>query len=80
VGLKSQSAVVIPKGVSELSNVIVMPEYLDAPLKAGQKVGSAAFYNDGTLVFETDIIVQSDVKRLSYNYIFKKMLLNLIEN
>ncbi|MBQ8297404.1 MAG: D-alanyl-D-alanine carboxypeptidase [Ruminococcus sp.] len=80
VRLKSQSTVVVPKGVSELSNVIVMPEYLEAPLKKGQKAGTAAFYNGDTLVYETDIIVQNDVKRLTYSYILKKMLLNLIEN
>lgn len=80
VKLKSQSAVVIPKGVNELSNVIVMPEYLEAPLKKCQKIGTAAFYNGDTLVYETDIILQDDVERLSYAYILKKMLLNLIEN
>ncbi len=80
VKLKSQSAVVIPKGVNELSNVIVMPEYLEASLKKGQKVGTAAFYNGDTLVYETDIILQDDVERLSYACILKKMLLNLIEN
>lgn len=79
VQLKSQNAVVIPKGVSELSNVIVLPEYLEAPLEKGQKVGTAAFYNDDTLVYETDIIVKESVKRLSYQYILKKFLLNLIE-
>ena len=80
VCLKSQSTVVIPKGVSELSNVIVMPEYVCAPLKKGQKVGTAAFYNGDSLVYETDIVVLNDVEKLSYSYIFKKMLSKLIEN
>jgi D-alanyl-D-alanine carboxypeptidase (penicillin-binding protein 5/6) len=80
IQLKTQEAVVIPKGVSELSNVIVIPEYLEAPLKKGQKIGTAAFYNGDTLVFETDIIVKNDVERLSYCYILRKFLLNLIEN
>lgn len=79
VGLRSQSTIVIPRGVSELSNVIVMPEYVSAPVEKGQKIGTAAFYNGDTLVYETDIITQSNVEKLSYGYIFKKMLLNLIE-
>lgn len=80
VGLQSQSAVVIPKGVSELSNVIVMPEYISAPVKKGQKVGTAAFYNGETLVYETAIIAKNSVEKLSYSYILKKMLLKVIEN
>ena len=79
VGLRSQSTIVIPRGVSELSNVIVMPEYVSAPVEKGQKIGTAAFHNGDTLVYETDIITQSDVEKLSYGYIFKRMLLNLIE-
>ncbi len=80
IGLRRQSTIVIPKGAGELSNVICVPEYVTAPLKKGQKIGTAAFYNGDTLVYETDIVVLNDVDRLSYGYIFKKMLLNLIEN
>ncbi len=80
VGLHSQSTVVIPKGISELSNVIVMPAYVSAPVKKGQKVGVAAFYNGDTLVYETPIIAKNSVEKLSYSYILKKMLLKVIEN
>ena len=79
VRLRSQSTIVIPKGVSELSNVIVMPAYICAPVKKGQKIGTAAFYNGDTLVYETDIVTQSAVEKLSYGYIFKEMLLKLIK-
>lgn len=78
--LKSQRAVVVPKGVRELSNVIVVPEYVTAPLEKGQKIGTAAFYNGDTLVYETDIVANDDVEKLTLGYVFKKMLLNLIEN
>lgn len=79
-GLKSQRAIVVPKGVSELSNVIVIPEYVEAPLEKGQKIGTAAFYNGDTLVYETDIVTKENVEELTMWYVFKKMLLNLIEN
>lgn len=78
--LKTQRTVVVPKGAGELSNVIVIPEYVNAPLEKGQKIGTAAFYNGDTLVFETDIVVADNVERLSVWYVFKEMLLNLIEN
>lgn len=80
LSLKTQQSVVVPKGVSELSNVIIVPEYVSAPLKKGQRVGTAGFYNGDTLVYETDIVVKNDVKRLSLWYVFKQMLLKLIEN
>lgn len=80
IQLKSQSTIVIPRGVNELSNVVVMPEYVNAPVKKGQKIGTVAFYNGSTLVYETEIIIKNDVEKLSYGYIFKKMLLNLLES
>lgn len=79
VRLKSQSSVVIPKGASELSNVIVMPLYIEAPVEKGDKIGTAAFYNGETLVYETDIVTENEVKKLSFGFIFEELLLNLIE-
>jgi D-alanyl-D-alanine carboxypeptidase (penicillin-binding protein 5/6) len=79
IQLESQSTVVIPKGVNELSNVIVTPEYLEAPLKKYQRIGTAAFYNGDTLVYETAIITKNEVERVSYGYVLEKMLLKLIE-
>lgn len=79
VGLRSQNTIVIPKGVKELSNVVVIPEFVDAPLRKNQKIGTVAFYSGESLVYETDIIVKNDVKKLSYGYVFKELLLNLIE-
>ncbi|MBE6862462.1 MAG: hypothetical protein E7497_06155, partial [Ruminococcus sp.] len=79
VGLQSHSTVVIPKGISELSNVIVMPEYISAPVEKGQKVGTAAFYNGETLVYETPVTSKNSVEKLSYRYILKQMLLKVIE-
>ncbi len=79
VGLRSQNTIVIPKGVRELSNVVVIPEFVDAPLRKNQKIGTVAFYSGDSLVYETDIIVKNDVKKMSYGYVFKELLLNLIE-
>lgn len=72
--LKNQNVIVVPKGVTEFSNVILVPEYLEAPLYEGQKIGTAAFYNGDTLVYETDIIVKNNVKKLSFNYVLRKIL------
>ena len=77
--LKSQNSIVIPRNVSELSNVVVLPQFVSAPIRRGQKIGCIGFYNKDTLVYETEIIAKSDVDKTSMLFVFKKMLLNLLK-
>lgn len=77
--LASQDQLVVPKGAKELSNKVIIPEYIDAPVKKGQKIGSVGFYCGDTLVCETEIITSESVERLSYGYILKEMLAKLIK-
>lgn len=77
--LKSQNCVVVPKASSEITNRIVIPEYITAPVKKGQKIGTMAFYNGDTLVFETDIITKNEVKKSSLLFTVKKSLSNLLK-
>lgn len=79
IKLKNQSNLVVPKSVSELNTVVVLPDYLDAPLVRGQKIGTAGFYSDDTLVCETDIVVKNDVEKLTFCYSFRQILLNFIK-
>lgn len=75
--LRNQSRIVIPKSVSELSSTVVLPEYLTAPVKKGQIIGTAAFYSEKNLVCETDIIASDNVAKLSLAYVFKNILYNI---
>lgn len=77
--LASQNSVVIPKASSELTNKIIIPDYITAPVKKGQKIGSMGFYNGDTLVFETDIITKNDVKKSDLLFIVKKGMSNLLK-
>lgn len=79
IRLRNQSSLVVPKGVGELSTVVVLPEYLTAPLRDGQKIGTAGFYSEKNLVCEIDIITSGNVERLTLGFIIKKTLLNLLE-
>lgn len=79
VRLKSHSSVVVPKGAGELTNIIVMPDYVSAPVEKGDAVGTAAFYCGETLLYESDIIASDSVEAMSVGYIFEELLLNLIE-
>ncbi len=75
--LDKQGSIVVPKGTDSLRIVCVFPEYINAPAEKGQKVGTAVFYNGKKIVFETDIIVKNDVKKISFGYVLKKILLNM---
>ncbi|MDE5772130.1 MAG: serine hydrolase [Ruminococcus sp.] len=79
IKLKNQSSLVVPKCVSELNTVVVLPDYLNAPLEKGQKIGTAGFYSGDTLVCETDIVVKNNVEKLTFHYSFKQILLNIIK-
>ncbi|MBQ9898099.1 MAG: D-alanyl-D-alanine carboxypeptidase [Ruminococcus sp.] len=74
-----QSAIVLPRGTGELRTVAVIPQYIEAPVTAGQRLGTAAFYNGKTLVCETDITAKTSVPRLTYWYTFCKLMSKLIE-
>ncbi len=57
---------VVPEGNGEISTVILIPEYLDAPIKKGQRIGVVGFYNGDTLLYETNLITQNEVKKISF--------------
>ncbi|NLT09248.1 MAG: D-alanyl-D-alanine carboxypeptidase [Ruminococcus sp.] len=78
LGLAENSDLVVPKGESRLRIVTVLPEYLEAPLSAGQLVGKAAFFNGKELVFETDVIVKNDVNKLTFRFILEKIMYKTI--
>lgn len=79
IRLRNQSNLVVPRGVNELSTVVVIPEYLTAPLKKGHKIGTAGFYSEKNLVCEIDIITSEKVDKLTLGYVFKKTLYNLLK-
>lgn len=74
------SGLVVPIGTSDnVSSVLVLPNYIEAPVKAGQKVGAIAFYRDEELIYETELVTISDVKKNSVGYSFKKLLHSLLK-
>lgn len=79
IRLRDQKRLVVPKGIDELNTVVVIPEYLEAPLKKGQRIGTAAFYSDKNLVCEIDIVAKDSVEELTFGYVVKKMLLNILK-
>ena len=46
---------VVPRSCTELETVMVLPRFVQAPVRKGQKLGHAAFYQGNTLLYETDV-------------------------
>lgn len=78
IRLRSQSSVVVPRGAGDLRTFTVLPKFVTAPVKNGQVIGTAAFFNGKTLLYESDIITDGSVSSLDYPYIFRGMLLNIV--
>lgn len=79
VGIKAEhlTGLVVPESGGEISTVVFLPEYLEAPVRKGQKIGCAGFYNGDTLLFETALIAEENVKKTSFISSAKVFLHNL---
>lgn len=70
---------VIPKGAQEdLSAVIYLPAWLEAPVRKGQSVGKLAYYRGDKLIYRTPIVASEDVDEVSSGYTLRLLLLSLI--
>ena len=76
---KIQKNAVVSNNTQGLRTRVIIPEYIAAPVRKGQAVGTASFYNEDTLAFETEIVAECDVSVLSLRYAFYRLLTKLTE-
>ena len=79
VRIAGQGTAVLPRSSGQPSAVVVMPQYMTAPLRKGQPVGTAAFYDGKILVSETAIVTAEKVDRLSWRFIAWKLMCNVLD-
>ena len=79
LAVRGEKRVVISRGTAEVSTVAVFPEYICAPVRKGQKVGTVGYYSGRNLVTETDIVAAEDVAALDWLFIFRNSLTNLMK-
>ena len=77
--LREQKGLVVPKASKSLKIVAVLPEYITAPVKKGQCVGTAAFYQGDTLVYESPVVTKEKVEKLTVGFVFKKLMCKIAE-
>lgn len=73
----SLDGLVVPENNGEITTVVFMPEYIDAPVKKGQRIGCVGFYNGDTLLYETDLITEEAVEKISFKSSIGVFLHNL---
>ena len=66
-------SIAVPNG-ENISSIVVLPLYAEAPLKRGDIVGSAAFYSGDSLVYETPLRAAEDVPRRGFRQTLQMLL------
>lgn len=65
---------VVPKNCSEMSTAVLIPDYINAPIKEGQVVGKVGFYNGDSLLYETNLVACETIEKADFASVMKKIL------
>lgn len=71
--------ITVPSGQAALRTVVVLPVYADAPVRQGQRLGTAAFYAGDTLLYETALVAAEDVPQMTISAAFLRLLDNMLK-
>lgn len=78
--LAEEPTVLLQKGqAGTMSQAFSLPPSVDAPVKAGDTLGTFSVTIDGSETVEIPLVAATDVPRLSFTDIFMRMLLSLFE-
>ena len=81
-GTQAEIAITTPGGfnvlvskakVNEIEKRISVPEQLEAPVQAGEKLGEISFYIDGQQIGGTDIVAKENVGKINLFQMFAKL-------
>lgn len=64
---------------AELSGIVVLPKYAEAPVRKGQPLGNVAVYCGDSLVYEVPLLAAASVSRRSFLDSFAVLLENLFK-
>lgn len=73
------TGITVPKGNTGLQTVLVLPEYVEAPVSKGQQLGTAAFYQGDIYLYEVPLTAASSVPRLTFSRAFLRLLDNMLK-
>ncbi|MGN1135471.1 MAG: D-alanyl-D-alanine carboxypeptidase family protein [Oscillospiraceae bacterium] len=71
--------IVIPKGAADsISSVFVLPDYVYAPVKKGDKIGEIQFYRKDKYLFSVDIVAAENADEKTNGVVLLKLLKMLV--
>ncbi len=71
------SGLVVPVSDTSLETVLVLPEYVHAPVEKGRHIGTIAFYNGDTLLLEAYLEAKESVEKMTIPLAAEKLLVKL---
>ncbi len=71
------SGLVVPVSDTALETVLVLPEYIHAPVEKGRRIGTIAFYNGDTLLLEASLRAKESVEAMTIATAAEKLLVKL---
>ncbi len=64
-------------GLEDVTQALSLPEALEAPVEAGQVVGTVTFFRDGEALATAQIQAAEEVKRIGYGTVLRRILTNI---
>lgn len=78
VKYSSASALLTKNKMGKVEEEINLPEFLEAPIKKGEKVGEIIYSVGGEIIAKSDIYAQENIKKSGYGDIISKIFKKLI--
>lgn len=79
--LERDAYLLLPKGQSkEIAKEIVLPDYVNAPIKTGDVIGKLIIKIEGQEVDRVNLVAKNDVERATIKDMFFKVFINYIKN
>ncbi|MDO5558275.1 MAG: D-alanyl-D-alanine carboxypeptidase family protein [Oscillospiraceae bacterium] len=71
---------VVPKWAEgQMEAVMLVPEYISAPVKKGQVIGNVAFYAGDTMIYDTPLIASTDVRKRDLFSCAKRIIVKMFK-
>jgi len=71
--ISSLPALTVPSG-TQIQAVMILPEFIEAPVKQHQQVGRVCFYQDKTLLCECALLSSEEIPRMTMHFACQKVV------
>jgi D-alanyl-D-alanine carboxypeptidase (penicillin-binding protein 5/6) len=69
----------VQKGSKEITYTIYLPDYISAPVRRGQKLGTISFFSEDKLLYTTNMCALKSVEKRDFVSSFEKIFVKLLK-